>query len=151
MQIAEILNAKGRDTVLIDPSVSLTKAAKVLATRRVGALLVVDADHRLLGILTERDIVRAMADGGKGGLSLTVADTMTRDVKTCSITDTAQDVVRLMARYRIRHVPVLENDRLAGIVSVRDLTQARLDERSQEVVALVMMSRCRPVGVGRRW
>jgi len=150
MLIADIINAKGRLTVTIDPNANLVKAAKVLKARRVGALLVVDGSHTLVGILTERDIVRAMADGGKSGLRLTVANAMTRDVKTCTVEDEPQAVASLMARYQIRHVPVVENGKLAGLVSVRDLMQARLEEQSKEAFALVMMSRCRPTRVGRR-
>lgn len=150
MQIADILNVKGRDTVSIEPTVNLVKAAKLLRTHRVGALLVVDGQHRLVGILSERDIVRCLADGGKGGLRMTVADAMTRDVKTCSVTDSDETVAALMAKYQIRHVPAVEDGKLVGIVSVRDLMNARLDEQSREVVALVMMSRCRPHGVGHR-
>jgi CBS domain-containing protein len=121
MTLKTILAAKGSEVVSIDFTADLTAAAKLLTKHRIGALVVFGADGRLAGILSERDIVRAIAESGITVLQLPVAQVMTCNVFTCEVTDSINSVIDRMTKGKFRHMPVLDNDRLAGMVSIGDV------------------------------
>jgi CBS domain-containing protein len=133
MQISDILHHKGTEIVAILPSESLAAAAKKLAEHRIGALVVRDRVGRLVGMISERDLVTALSQHGAEALSLTVDDVMTPEVLTCRPSDAVRDIMAVITVKRIRHVPVCEGDRLLGIVSIGDLLKSRLDEKELEL------------------
>ena len=136
MTVKAILSVKGSDVVTIEPTASLESAAKLLSERRVGALVVLGADRRIVGILSERDIVRTLAKRGAAALVEPLAQIMTREVITCKQSDTVAEIMEWMTTGKFRHVPVVENDRLAGIVSIGDVVKHRLHEMEREQEAL---------------
>ena len=127
MTVKAILAAKGGEVVSIEPIADLTAAAKLLTSRRIGALVVLDAGGRLVGILSERDIVRVIAESGSSVLQLPVAQVMTRNVSTCDVSDSISSVMDRMTTGKFRHMPVLDNDRLAGLVSIGDVLKLNLE------------------------
>ncbi len=143
MYVAEILRAKGADVITIVETETIEAAAKVLRERKFGSLVVRDRTGKLAGIITERDIIRAVADKGASGLTYKVEDFMTREVRTCKTTASIKDVMELMALRRVRHVPVLEDGLLKGMVSSTDVVKFRLEERAAEVAVLRDVSRSR--------
>src|SRR5918997_5192568 len=116
MTVEHILAAKGRNVVTIEPERTLGEAARLLDEKRIGAVVVSDADHPVLGILSERDIARAVAQRGAAVLDEPVSQHMTAKVITCTRSCTTKDLMELMTNRRIRHVPVVEHGRLNGIV-----------------------------------
>jgi len=136
MLVSHILREKGRDVLAIPSEATLFEAARVLTKNRIGALVVQDSGGTLTGIITERDIVRAVADEGAAALALTVADSMTKDVATCEENDTIAEIMETMTRCRFRHMPVVENGRVAGIVSIGDVVKIRIAETLREAQAL---------------
>jgi CBS domain-containing protein len=128
MSVKTILAAKGGNIICIEPTADLAAAAKLLSSHRIGALAVLDADGRLVGILSERDIVRTMADVGSAALQLPVAQVMTRNVCTCDVNDSISSVMERMTQGKFRHMPVLDNDRLAGLVSIRDVLKFHINQ-----------------------
>ncbi|WP_353858967.1 CBS domain-containing protein [Azospirillum formosense] len=135
--VSEVLNRKGHTVASILPSESIRTAARALTDRRIGALVVCDRRGRLAGILSERDIVRAVAMHGADALDMPVEDLMTRQVKTCRPEDTIKDLMQMMTLRRHRHVPVCnEAGDLAGVISIGDAVKARLDEQAHEVAVL---------------
>jgi CBS domain-containing protein len=133
MSLKTILAAKGDEVVSIDSIADLAAAAKLLTKRRIGALVVLDAGGRLVGILSERDIVRAMAEGGSAVLQLPVARVMTRNVSTCDVNDSISSVMDRMTRGKFRHMPVLDKDRLAGMVSIGDVLKRHIETIREHV------------------
>ena len=127
MTVKAILAAKGGEVVSIEPIADLTAAAKLLTSRRIGALVVLDAGGRLVCILSERDIVRVIAESGSSVLQLPVAQVMTRNVSTCDVSDSISSVMDRMTTGKFRHMPVLDNDRLAGLVSIGDVLKLNLE------------------------
>ena len=136
MTVKEILSHKGVDVVTADPHASIADAVKLLAARRIGAVVVTGADRRIVGILSERDIVRALADKGTDALAAPVAEVMTRKVDTCSLNQTVSELMEQMTSGKFRHVPVVEQGRLAGIISIGDVVKSRVQEMEQESAAL---------------
>jgi CBS domain-containing protein len=136
MTVKAILAAKGGDVVTIDPSMNLAASARVLAERRIGALVVTGADRRVVGILSERDIVQALAAHGAAALDLPLSAVMTRRVMTCTPSDTISSLMERMTEGKFRHLPVLEQGKLAGIVSIGDVVKRRLQEMEREQSAL---------------
>jgi CBS domain-containing protein len=143
MKISDILSHKGPGIVAILPSETLAAAAKKLAEHRIGGLVVRDRFGRLAGMLSERDIVSAMAQHGAAALGLTVNDAMTPDVVTCRPSDTVREIMALITVRRIRHIPVCEGERLLGIVSIGDVLKSRLDEKELELNMLRDLSLAR--------
>ena len=133
MKISDILSHKGSEIVAILPSETLAAAAKKLAQHRIGGLIVRDRLGRLAGMLSERDIVSAMAQHGESALAMTVNDAMTPDVVTCRPSDTVREIMALITVRRVRHIPVCEGDKLLGIVSIGDVLKSRLDEKELEL------------------
>lgn len=136
MNVKTILALKGNSVTTIEPTATLERAVALLAKHRIGALVVLGADQRIIGILSERDIVRAFADLGASALTTPLAQIMTRKVVTCSEADTVAAIMELMTTGKFRHVPVLEQERLVGIVSIGDIVKHRLWVMEQESAAL---------------
>jgi CBS domain-containing protein len=136
MTVKAILSRKGSAVVTIAPAASLAEAAKLLSTHRIGAVIVTDADARVIGVLSERDIVRALADRGAAALELRVEQAMTRRVVTAGEADTVGEIMERMTAGKFRHIPVVENDRLAGVVSIGDVVKYRLEEIERESNAM---------------
>jgi len=136
MLVSHILNEKGCDVLAIPAEVTLAEAAHVLTRHRIGALVVLADDGVLSGIISERDIVRAIAEQGAAALALDVASCMTRDVATCEQTDTIEEIMETMTRCRFRHMPVVEDDSIIGIVSIGDVVKSRIAETMREAQAL---------------
>lgn len=132
MLVKQILGEKGRDVVTISSEATLSEAARLLAQRRIGAVVVRDGRDGVAGILSERDIICALADQSVNALAQSVAQHMTRKVTTCRETDAIDGLMELMTRKRFRHVPVLENGKLAGIVSIGDIVKSRIAETVAE-------------------
>ena len=136
MTVSTVLSEKGRQVVTIEPGASLADAAKLLAERRIGAVLVLGADRRLVGIISERDIVRALAARGAAALDEPVSQTMTRRVETCNEGETIGSIMERMTAGKFRHVPVVDQGRLVGIVSIGDVVKHRLQEMERESAAM---------------
>jgi CBS domain-containing protein len=133
MQISDLLGHKGSEVISILPSETLAAAAKKLTEHRIGALVVRDRLGRIVGMLSERDLVNAMTEHGAGALTTHVSDAMTPDVVTCRPGDAVRDIMALITVKRIRHIPVCEGDRLLGIVSIGDVLKSRLSEKESEL------------------
>src|SRR4030095_11873908 len=131
MSLKSILAAKGDNIICIEPTADLAAAAKVLSPPRSGALVVLDTGGRLVGILSERDIVRTMADVGSAVLQLPVAQVMTRNVSTCDVKDSITSDMDRMTKGKFRHVPVLDKDRLVGLVSIGDALKWQIETISE--------------------
>jgi CBS domain-containing protein len=127
MSLKTILAAKGADVICIEPTANLASAAKLLSTHRIGVLVVLDSDERLVGVLSERDIVRAMAETGDSVLQVPVREVMTRNVSTCDVNDSIGDVIDHMTKGKFRHMPVLDKDRIVGLVSIGDALKWHLE------------------------
>ena len=136
MTVKAIVSRKGRNVVTIGPSATLEAAIAKLAEHRIGAVVVLGAERRVIGILSERDIVRAFSEFGADALTKRLAQVMTREVATCGEGETAVSIMERMTTGKFRHIPVVENDRLAGIVSIGDIVKHRLWEMEQESAAL---------------
>ncbi len=128
----ELLDAKNPNVVTVRPSTTLVEAAQALTTHRIGALVVTDDAGRLLGIISERDLTKAIVKYLAGLIDRRVADVMTRTVVTCSPNDSVAEVLYLMNANRIRHIPILDREHLVGIVSIRDVTGNWLELLEQE-------------------
>ncbi|SFG94291.1 CBS domain-containing protein [Methylobacterium gossipiicola] len=126
MTVARILAEKGRSVVTVEPQRTLDEAIHLLAEKRIGAVVVSDAEGAVLGILSERDIMRALARQGAAALDALVSEHMTADVVTCARDASVEDVMHLMTDGRFRHVPVLEGGRLAGLISIGDVVKRRI-------------------------
>ena len=136
MIVKSIIDNKGRDVVTIEPGVSLDTAAKLLAERRIGAVVVLGADDRVVGILSERDIVRSISERGAGAMQEQVSQVMTRKVVTCTLDETIHSIMERMTAGKFRHLPVIDQGRLAGIISIGDVVKNRIMEMEQESDAL---------------
>ena len=136
MHVSTILKQKGSDVVTTEAERTIAETAKLLDRHRIGAVLVLGADGSVAGVLSERDIVRAVSRHGEGALAMAVRDLMTREVVVCEPRDTVQDVMALMTHRRIRHVPVVEQGRLVGIVSIGDVVKGRLGDVEMEAESL---------------
>ena len=136
MSVEAILKVKGNNVFTVRPEHSLADAATLLATKKVGVAVVCDSRGTVLGILSERDIVKALSTYGKGALDLAVRNVMTSPAVTCALGDHAKSVLEVMTDRRIRHLPVIENGELLGIVSIGDAVNFRLKEAQTEVGVL---------------
>ena len=136
MTVKTILSTKGGDVISIEPTASLETAVKTLAKHRIGALLVLGPDCRVVGILSERDVVRALGEQGADVLTMPLAQVMTRKVVTCGETETVGTLMEQMTAGKFRHVPVVEQDQVVGIISIGDVVKHRLHEMDQESAAL---------------
>ena len=136
MTVSIILAGKGREVLTVDPGASLADAARILAEKRIGAALILGPDRRIAGIISERDIVRALAERGEGALKEPVSRTMTRKVETCSEGETVASIMERMTAGKFRHLPVVDQGRVVGLVSIGDIVKHRLREMEQESAAM---------------
>ncbi len=136
MNVKTILAAKGGNVVSIEPTADLAAAAKLLSAHRIGAVVICGADLHIVGILSERDIVRALAERGAGALQETVGQVMTRNVATCGEEENISSIMERMTAGKFRHLPVVVAGRLAGIVSIGDVVKFRVGEMESESEAL---------------
>ncbi len=134
--VSVIVDRKGSEVVTIPAEASLLTAAEMLTTHNIGALVVSSDGRTVEGVISERDLARQVARVGAAALDLTVAEAMTTDVTTCVPASTVDDLMATMTHRRIRHVPVVVDGRLAGIVSIGDIVRARLDELELQAQAL---------------
>jgi len=135
MNVESILRQKGTEVTTIKPEASIKRAADWLRAKSVGALVVTSNDA-ILGIISERDIVRAFSQYGEPVASMQVKDIMTHGLITASPGDDLTHLMRLMTRHRVRHMPVLHNGKLAGIISIGDVVKYRLDDLELEASVL---------------
>jgi CBS domain-containing protein len=136
MIVKHILLGRRGNVVTIEPTADLAAAIKLLAERRIGAVVILGADHRIVGILSERDIVRTLAEHGPTALHQPVGQVMTRDVQTCSEADTIESLMGRMTTGKFRHMPVVEQGKLIGIVSIGDVVKSRVEEIEHDAAAL---------------
>ena len=135
MTVKAILDAKGRHVMSVAPDAKLSSAVKMLSERRIGAVVVVEGS-RIEGILSERDIVRFLGERGPGVLDEPVRAVMTRKVVTCKEADTVGSLMEIMTTGKFRHLPVIEHDKLVGIISIGDVVKLRVQEYEAEQEAL---------------
>jgi CBS domain-containing protein len=128
MKISDVVRNKGSKVATVAPEATVTVLLRQLAEHGVGAMVVQSTDGVLTGIVSERDVVRQLDQNGSALLDWTVDRIMTKDVATCSPGDAIEDVMRLMTDRRLRHVPVMVDGGLAGIVSIGDLVKTRIDD-----------------------
>jgi CBS domain-containing protein len=136
MNVEIILKTKGSEVATTKPDAPLAAVAGELATRKIGALVVSADGNSVDGIVSERDIVRSIAESGAAALDKPVSTVMTRDVFTCSQKDSMQDLMATMSKKRIRHLPVTEDGKLCGMISIGDVVKYRLEEVEYEAEAL---------------
>ncbi|MGD9701487.1 MAG: CBS domain-containing protein [Acidimicrobiia bacterium] len=132
MKVSEILRTKGDRVATVEPGETVRTAVERMTRRSIGSLVVVDGDARIVGMISERDVMRALATNDVTALSRVVRDVMTTDVVTCGRDDRLGELMAVMTRRRIRHLPVVEDQRLVGIVSIGDLVKSRLEELELE-------------------
>ena len=132
MLIAQILAGKGSKVIATRPDATIAEVAGLLKQKRIGALVVTDADGRLCGIISERDLARGLADHGAGLLEMKVAELMTADVVTCAPEDGLETLMQTMTERRFRHLPVVRDGELIGIISIGDVVKHRLQELEAE-------------------
>ena len=136
MNVAQLLGDKGHDVVSVQPHRTLAEAVKILSERRIGAVVVTGADGALVGILSERDIIRAMGESGASALEGPVSRIMTSKVVTCRPQTSIDELMEIMTSGRFRHIPIVENGRIAGIVSIGDVVKHRVAEIEAESRAM---------------
>jgi CBS domain-containing protein len=134
--VSRLLAAKGNDVYSIGPGNTVHDAVKILREKRIGALLVIDENNKLTGILSERDIVRKMAEMPGKTLPSAVKDLMTKEVITCGPDETIVQVLKLMTEKRIRHIPVVQGDDLLGMITIGDVVHHRMAELEHEALRL---------------
>jgi CBS domain-containing protein len=132
MNVKAILDGKGRKVHTIGPNETLAQAAGRLADHRIGALVVTNGDRKVVGILSERDIVRMIARHGAAALGQSVREAMTAKVKICNDSHTINQVMEIMTAGRFRHLPVERNGELDGIISIGDVVKKRIEEVERE-------------------
>ncbi len=132
MFVRDILEEKGRRIVSVGPEERIEEIAKVLTRERIGAVLVRDETGTLIGVLSERDIVTGIARQGGSCLELRARDLMTAEVVTCKLADSVPQVMGTMTEQRIRHLPVVEDNHLIGLISIGDVIKHRLAEVESE-------------------
>ncbi|MCA0274700.1 MAG: CBS domain-containing protein [Proteobacteria bacterium] len=132
MTVKAILDKKGHDVFTIGPNVQLSEAVRTLAEHRIGALVVTNGDRKIVGILSERDVVRVIGKEGAAALDKSVRDVMTPKVKICNESHTVNQVMEIMTNGRFRHLPVERDGYLYGIVSIGDVVKQRIEDVERE-------------------
>ena len=135
MTVQAILGNKGFEVISIDADAKLSDAIRILSERHIGAVLVMK-DHHIEGILSERDVVRVLGKHGAEALSTPIGEVMTRKVVTCRRADTAASIMEKMTNGKFRHLPVVENERVVGLISIGDIVKWRVKEYEREQEAL---------------
>lgn len=136
MNVAAILRQKGRAVTTSSPAATLLEVANKLAAKRIGAIVVVGPRGEVAGIISERDIIRALAESGPDSLTRPVSESMTRQVVTCQETDTLDELMAMMTARRFRHLPVLTDGALVGIISIGDVVKHHVAEVEMEATAM---------------
>ncbi len=136
MYVSQILKTKGADVVTTRAEDAIERVAAQMANKRIGAVVVVDRNDQIAGIVSERDIACGLAQHGNALLTMRVGDVMSRMVVTCRPEDDIGTLMEMMTEQRVRHLPVLESGRLAGMISIGDVVKARLSEMAVEVSEL---------------
>ncbi len=136
MTVNAILDRKGSDIATIEPTADLASAVKLLAARRIGALVVTSSEREIAGIISERDIIRVLAEFGAAALEQPVGQVMTRKVVTCTRADTMSGIMELITAGKFRHLPVVEGNKLIGIISIGDVVKYRVQQIEFESAAL---------------
>lgn len=132
MTVKAILDSKGHDVFTLGPNEKLSEAIRLLAENRVGALVITNGDNKIVGILSERDIVRVVAKEGVGALDLAVRMAMTPKVKICNENHTVNELMEIMTAGRFRHLPVEKDGLLFGIISIGDVVKRRIEAVERE-------------------
>ena len=143
MLISDVLQKKGSDVLRVVATDSVTSAVKKLSERRIGAVVVEDRWMKLVGIFSERDLLNALAKRGPQVLDAQVQELMTSPVTTCRSSDRIDAALAMMTMKRIRHLPVVNDGELKGMISIGDLVKYRLDEKELESSVLLQISRMR--------
>ena len=136
MIVASILNSKGRDVRSITAEMSVRDAARFLRDNGIGAAMLLDTNGGPAGIFSERDLLNAIAEIGAPALRQSVGELMTKDVVTCAPTDPIASVMSIMTDYRCRHLPVIDDGRVVGVISIGDVVKSRIAEAVTEADAL---------------
>lgn len=136
MKVEQILQSKGADVYAVRPGDSIAEAVGVLNDKNIGAVVVRDPSGKVVGILSERDVVRRLGKHGAEAMTLRVSDCMTGDVHTCSPDASLDELMSMMTRKRIRHLPVTADGRIVGVVSIGDVVKRKIEETEQEAAAL---------------
>lgn len=136
MFVSDILSQKGGAVFTVSPTASVAEISQQLSARRIGSVLVLDADGSVAGIVSERDLMRALARHGAKAMELEARQVMTREVVTCDPDDSIDGVMQTMTDGRFRHLPVVRHGELLGLVSIGDVVKARLEEAQHETEAL---------------
>lgn len=136
MTVKSILEQKGHDVFTLGPNEKLTEAIKILAEHRIGALVITNGDRKIVGILSERDIVRVIAREGAPALEQTVRAAMTPKVNICNENHTVNEVMEIMTKGRFRHLPVEKAGQLDGIVSIGDVVKRRIEDVEREAAEI---------------
>ncbi|MCG8692266.1 MAG: CBS domain-containing protein [Minwuiales bacterium] len=136
MHVSSVLRQKGADVASVGPDQTIAETAALLSERRIGAALVLAPSGDVLGVISERDIVRGIAANGQNCLTLTVRSLMTENVISCGPDDKLDDIMSMMTEHRIRHLPVMDGGRLAGIISIGDVVKNRVAEIEMESKAM---------------
>ena len=145
MDVSSILRRKGTHVEAARPHTTVAEAADRMSKSRIGSLVVCDRNGHLLGILSERDIVCALDAHGRASFDLPIGDVLRATTATCRPSDSAREVMSMMTRHRARHLPVMEEDVLIGIISIGDVVKGQLEELELEVGVLRDYVRTRPV------
>ncbi|HEV7275131.1 MAG TPA: CBS domain-containing protein [Devosiaceae bacterium] len=136
MQVDNILQSKGMTVHTVTTHAPISEAIRVLSANRIGAVVVINDSGKVAGILSERDIVRHLDDDAGKLLKRSVREVMTAEVITCGRDASVSELMEQMTRHRIRHIPVVEDDELVGIVSIGDVVKRKIEEAEQEAIAL---------------
>jgi CBS domain-containing protein len=143
MRLSDVLRDKQSRIVELPSSATAVEAAALMRTEKVGAIIVRDYQGRLLGLVSERDLALAIVTHGAALVRLRLSELMSTHAPTAHPGDTVRDVTRTMTDRRARHVPVIDNERVVGVVSIGDLLKARLAEKTQENAVLLDLARAR--------
>lgn len=135
MTVRAILDSKGHTIISVDPAATLASAVKILSEKRIGAVLVM-THGRIEGILSERDVVRVIGKRGAAALDEPISDVMTRKVISCRQSDTVGAIMEMMTSGKFRHLPVVENEKVVGLISIGDIVKSRVKEFESEQEAL---------------
>ena len=136
MTVASILKHKGAKVETVRPNTTLQQVCDLLSSKHIGAAVVTGAAGEVIGIISERDVVHAVSQGGPGALTRSIDEIMTREVATCRLTDSSASLMETMTVGRFRHVPVVEGGRLIGIVSIGDIVKRRMEDTDAERYAM---------------
>jgi len=145
MLVSDILARKGYDVVITRPHVSIVDVARLFRRKRIGSAVVLETDGGIAGLISERDIVDHIAEGGERVVTSMAGDVMSKNVVTCSPDSEIVSVMKTMTSHRVRHVPVLKQGELAGIVSIGDIVKYRLEENALEINVLRDVARAHTI------